>query len=185
MNNNEMLEVVNEQDEVIGLENRTKIHKEGLLHREVHIWFFTPRGEIIFQHRAKNKDTYPDRLDASVGGHVEPGMSYEETAVKECREETGIDIDSSELIFLTKSAERSIDTTTGLINNTIRAQYAYTHTQPIEALVVEEGEILGFEVWSVEILPRLAEEDKERFIPFILSDETLTLFETARKKLSI
>lgn len=85
----EMLEVVDENDNVIGFETRAKIHREGLLHREIHVWFLTPEGEIVFQHRAKDKDTYPDKLDATVGGHVESNMSYEDTAIKECKEETG------------------------------------------------------------------------------------------------
>lgn len=66
--NKQMLEIIDENDNVIGLETREKIHKEGLLHREIHVWFFTPRGEIIFQHRVKDKDIYPDLLDATVGG---------------------------------------------------------------------------------------------------------------------
>lgn len=98
----EMLEVINENDNIIGLETRSKIHQDGLLHREIHIWFLTPKSEIIFQHRAKDKDTHPDKLDATVGGHVEPKMSYEETAIKECKEETGIDIDLNKLVFLKK-----------------------------------------------------------------------------------
>ena len=61
-----MLEVINENDNVVGFETRAKIHQDGLLHREIYIWFFTPNGEIIFQHRAKDKDTYPDKLDATV-----------------------------------------------------------------------------------------------------------------------
>ncbi len=117
---NEMLEVVDNNDSVIGLENRVKIHKEGLLHREIHIWFFTSNAEIIFQHRAKDKDTYPNKLDATVGGHVEPNMSYEETAVKECKEETGVNIDIDNLIFLKKICRRMMDTNTGLINNAVR-----------------------------------------------------------------
>lgn len=180
-----MLEAVNEQDEVVGLETRTKIHQDGLLHREIHIWFFTPSGEIVFQHRAKDKDTYPDKLDATVGGHVEPEMSYEETAVKECKEETGIDIDPNKLVFLTKMFKRSVDADTGLINNTIRAQYAYLYEGPIDELVVEDGKALGFEAWSADLLPKLTGPDKERFIPLILSDEFLSLFEIAREKLSV
>ena len=86
-NLSEMLEVIDENDNTVGLETRAKIHQDGLLHREIHVWFVTPQGEIIFQHRAKDKDTYPDKLDATVGGHVEPKMSYEETAIKECKEE--------------------------------------------------------------------------------------------------
>jgi isopentenyldiphosphate isomerase len=37
----EMLEIVDENDNVIGLETREKVHREGLLHREIHIWFVT------------------------------------------------------------------------------------------------------------------------------------------------
>lgn len=102
----EMLEVVDENDNIIGLETREKVHKDGLLHREIHVFFLTPQGEIIFQHRAKDKDTYPDKLDATVGGHVDPDMTYEETAIKECREETGIDIDVNKLLFLTKMRKK-------------------------------------------------------------------------------
>lgn len=60
---------------------RENIHNQGLLHREIHVWFYTPKGEIIFQHRAKDKDTYPDLLDATVGGHVEINSDYENTAL--------------------------------------------------------------------------------------------------------
>src|SRR5665648_133311 len=56
----EMLEVVNENDVVIDLKSRKEVHQKGLSHREIHIWFMTPAREIIFQHRAKDKDTYPD-----------------------------------------------------------------------------------------------------------------------------
>ena len=38
----ERLEIVNETDEVIGLDKRLKIHQKGLLHREIHVWFITP-----------------------------------------------------------------------------------------------------------------------------------------------
>lgn len=181
----EMLEIVDENDAVIGLETRSKIHQDGLLHREMHIWFMTPQGEIIFQHRAKDKDTYPDKLDATVGGHVDLKMSYEETAVKECKEETGLDIDLENLVFLTKMRKRSVDKTTGLINNTIRAQYAYLYADSIEKLVVEQGKAIGFEAWKIDALPTLSGNDKERFIPMILSDEFLSLFGEARELLSV
>src|SRR3990167_5543451 len=146
----EMLEVIDENDNVVGLENRAKIHQDGLLHREIHIWFFTPKSEIIFQHRAKDKDTYPDKLGATVGGHVEPEMSYEETAVKECKEETGLDIDLKNLVFLTKMKKHTVDEATNLINNTIRTQYAYLYDGPVENLIVEKGKAIGFESWKID-----------------------------------
>lgn len=177
----EMLEVIDENDNVVGLETRVKIHQEGLLHREIHIWFLTPSGEIIFQHRAKDKDTYPDKLDATVGGHVEPKMSYEETAVKECKEETGIDIDPSKLIFLAKMKKKSFDEVTRLTNNTIRSQYAYLYDGLVSDLKVEDGKAEGFEVWKVDDLPNLSETDKNKFIGLILSEDMLALFNKAKE----
>jgi isopentenyldiphosphate isomerase len=181
----ELLEVVDENDNIIGLESRSKIHKDGLLHREIHIWFLTPKGEIIFQHRAKDKDTYPDKLDATVGGHVEPNMSYEETAIKECKEETGVDIDLDNLVFVTKMKKKSFDEATGLTNNTIRSQYAYLYEDLADDLQIEEGKSLGFEAWKINNLPNLSENDKNRFIPLIINKDTLSIFDKARKLLKI
>jgi isopentenyldiphosphate isomerase len=172
----EMLEIVDENDNVIGLETREKVHREGLLHREIHIWFVTPNGDMVFQHRAKDKDTYPDKLDATVGGHVEPGMSYEETAIKECKEETEIDIDPSKLLFLVKMKTKTFDETTRKINNTIRAQYAYLYEGQINDLKVEEGKAEGFMLWKIDDLQNLSEVDKNKFIPLVISREMLDLF---------
>ncbi|KKU34524.1 MAG: Isopentenyldiphosphate isomerase [Candidatus Beckwithbacteria bacterium GW2011_GWA1_46_30] len=176
----EQLEVINENDQVIGLETREKIHKDGLLHREIHIWFLTPKAEIVFQHRAKDKDTYPDKLDATVGGHVEPKMSYEETAVKECKEETGIDIDLKNLVFLRKMRKKSFDEATGLTNNTIRSQYAYLYDGSINDLQVEDGKAQGFEAWKIDDLSHLSETDKNKFIPLILREDMLDIFNKAK-----
>ena len=51
MSNNELLEIVDEQDNVVGIETREKIHQQGLLHREIHIWVTNEKGEILFQRR--------------------------------------------------------------------------------------------------------------------------------------
>ncbi len=181
----EMLEVIDENDNLVGLETRAKVHQDGLLHREIHIWFLTPKGEIIFQHRAKDKDTYPDKLDATVGGHVEPKMSYEETAVKECKEETGIDIALNKLVFLTKMRKKSFDEVTKLTNNTIRSQYAYLYEGSISDLQIEEGKAEGFEAWKIDDLPNLSEEDKNKFIGLILREDMLELFNKARNYFKI
>jgi len=179
----QILEIVNENDEVIGLENRTKIHTEGLLHREIHVFFLTPKGEIIFQHRAKDKDTYPDKLDATVGGHVDPKMNYEDTAVKECKEETGVDIDTSKLLFLTKMRKKSFDQVTGMTNNTFRSQYAYLYEGSIDDLQIEDGKATGFETRKIDDLFHLSEEEKSKFIQVLIGEDMLKLFNMAKETL--
>ena len=181
----EQLEIVNENDEVIGLESRKTIHQNGLLHREIHIWFMTPNREIVFQHRAKDKDTYPDKLDATVGGHVDPGMSYDETAIKEGKEETGIDLDLSKLKVVKKMRKQSFDETTKLTNNTIRTQYVYLFDGNINDLQIEDGKAIGFEAWKIESLTTLSKQDQEKFIPMILSKEFLDLFDEGQKLLGL
>jgi len=175
-----MLEVIDENDNVVGLESRAKIHQDGLLHREIHIWFLAPKGEIIFQHRAKDKDTYPDKLDATVGGHVAPKMSYEETAVKESKEETGIDINLNKLVFIKKMRKKSFDEATGLTNNTIRSQYVYLYDGSINDLQIEDGKSQGFVAWKIDDLSHLSEMDKNKFIPLILERDMLDIFNQAR-----
>ena len=180
-NTEEKLDVVDENDVVIGQETRNKIHKDGLLHREIHIWFVTPDGQMIFQHRAKDKDTYPDLLDATVGGHVDLGMSYEDTALKEMEEETGLKVNLSDLHFLKKMKRRSVDKITGKINNTFRVQYAYIFRGNVSELRIEAGKAIGFESWPIDKLFTLNEDEKKRFIPLIYSPAFLELFEGMKK----
>lgn len=179
----EMLEIVDENDNVIGLETKGKIHQDELLHRVIHIWFITPKGEIIFQHRAKSKDLLPDKLDATVGGHVEMGATYEETAVKECKEETGIDIDPSNLVFLSKKITAAYNEKWGKFHRNMNTQYAYFYEGNISDLKTEINDGEGFEVWKIDDLPNLSEDDKLKFIPEILTENMFELFNIAKEKL--
>ena len=119
-----------------------------------------------------------------MGGHVEPNMSYEETAVKECKEETGMNINSKKLFFLAKMRKKSFDKVTGLINNTIRAQYAYLYDGLVSDLKVEDDNGEGFEAWKISRLSHLSEIDKNRFISLILNKDMLNLFNKAKELLA-
>jgi isopentenyldiphosphate isomerase len=175
----EMLEIVDENDQVIGQETRTKIHKEGLLHREIHVFFVTPKKEVIFQHRSKNKETFPDKLASMVGGHVELKSTYEETAIKETEEETGIVLSNKDLVFLTKIRNKIIDEFTNLINYAIVYEYGYLYKGAIENLKIEEGDSYGFEAFTINKLENLSEEEKARFIPAVVSKERMEIYKKA------
>lgn len=164
----EFLNIINDNDEIIGERSREEIHREGLLHREIHVYFITPDKKMIFQHRAKDKETYPDLLDATVGGHVEIGHSYERTAIKETLEETGVSIDESDLIFISKTRRESHDKITGKINNAMRHSYIYIYGGEIEDLRIEKNKALGFEVWPIEDLLNIDDDNSKKFIPYIL-----------------
>jgi isopentenyldiphosphate isomerase len=171
----QLLNIIDENDNIIGEGTREEIHKNGLLHREVHVWIFNDKEEILFQRRAAGADNFPNLLDASVGGHVEIGDSYEKTALKELREETGIKANEEDLIFLVKMHRSVFDEVTGATNNAMRSVYAYRYNGGIEDLKPERG--VGFEFWPIKKVLNLEESEKKRFIPGVLSKEFVEIFE--------
>ncbi len=176
MSDNRKLNIIDEDGNIIGKETRENIHNQGLLHQEIHVWFYTPEGEIIFQHREKDKDTYPDLLDATVGGHVEINSDYENTVFKELQEETGIKAEKNNLAFIQMIRNNAFDKVTNKTNNVIRAIYAYYYKGKIEDLKIEKGKAIGFESWPLEKLFGISDEDKRRFIPSIFEKDHLEIF---------
>jgi len=179
----ELLDVVDEAGNPIAAASREEIHKKGLLHREIHIWLFTSNGEIIFQHRSKNKDACPDMLDASVGGHVDPGMDFESTALKELEEETGIQAKPADLVLVGTVHTSNYDPVTDMTNNALRYEYALRYDEPIGNLQVEAVDGSGFEVWPIDTLLNMPAEKREKFIPLMLEDVYLDIYRAIKKLL--
>lgn len=181
----ELLEIVDETDTVVGQASRSRVHHEGLLHREANIFFITPEGKLIFQHRSKEKETYPDKLICAVGGHVEPGMTYEQTALKECAEETGLALPATELVYLGKYRKQSFDPSTRLTNDVFRVYYAYLFKGQLADLRPEPGSGQGFEAWPIEELSDLSPAERQRFAGNPFTPEYMSLYRQAREALGL
>lgn len=83
----EYLDIVDENDKVIGKDIRDLVHKNFQIHRGVHVLVINSKGEILIQKRSSNKSYYPGYYDASVGAQVQSGESYEDAAKRETQEE--------------------------------------------------------------------------------------------------
>lgn len=179
------LNIIDEEGNIIGEDTRENIHKRGLLHREIHVWFCTPKGEIIFQLRGKHKDTFPNLLDATVGGHVELDGNFVDTALKEVFEETGLQLAADQLNLIKKLRKSAKDPATGMINNVIRAIYAYRYEGKVEDLKVEGKTAQGFEAWPIDkLLKGLSIYERKRFIPSMLGREYLKIYKEIEKLLA-
>ena len=88
----EIFDVVNERDEVIDAQPRSKVHRLGLKHRAIHVLVFNSRGETFLQKRSMKKDREPGKWDSSTSGHVDSGEDYDACAVRELREEIGLTV---------------------------------------------------------------------------------------------
>ena len=89
----EIFDVVNERDEVIGQAPRSEVHRRGLKHRAVHVLVFNSRGELFLQKRSMMKDCFPGAWDSSASGHLDNGEAYDGCAVREVREELGVQLE--------------------------------------------------------------------------------------------
>lgn len=87
----EFLDIVNENDEVIGQASYQEIYDKLHSHRIVHILIFNNDGKMALQLRSKNKSFCPGHWSTSVGGHVQAGESYEQAALREMKEEIGVE----------------------------------------------------------------------------------------------
>ena len=85
-----LVEVVDENDVVIGQATVTECHAKQLIHRIAHVLCFTPEGNIVLQKRSKAMSTYPGLLTSSASGHVDSGESYAQAAARELQEELGV-----------------------------------------------------------------------------------------------
>ncbi len=84
----EIFDIVNERDEVVGQNTRREVHARGLWHRAVHVLVFNARGEVFLQKRSMKKDIAAGKWDSSASGHLDSGEDYDACAVREVREET-------------------------------------------------------------------------------------------------
>ena len=87
----ELFDVVDENDKVIGRAARSLVHRDGLLHRACHIFVFNSAVELLIHKRSADKDEFPLLWSTSASGHVSSGESYELAAQRETFEEVGLE----------------------------------------------------------------------------------------------
>jgi isopentenyl-diphosphate delta-isomerase type 1 len=85
----ELFDVVDLDDQVIGQSPRREVHARKLLHRAIHVLIHDPNGHLFLQRRSLDKDTFPGCWDSSCSGHVDAGEDYVRAAWRELDEELG------------------------------------------------------------------------------------------------
>jgi isopentenyl-diphosphate delta-isomerase type 1 len=86
----ELFDVVDEHDRVVGVMARREVHRLGLRHRAIHVLIFNRAGEIFLQKRSRYKDAHPGLKSTSCAGHLDTGEDYEAAAKRELAEELGL-----------------------------------------------------------------------------------------------
>ena len=88
----EIFDVVDSEDLIIGKASRFQVHHNKLMHRSVHILVFNSRESLFLQKRSMTKDENPGLWDSSAAGHVESGENYIDCAKRELEEELNLSV---------------------------------------------------------------------------------------------
>lgn len=86
----EWLDVLDDDNRVIGRELRSVVHQRGLRHRGADVFLFTREGKLLVQTRTLTRATFPGALDCSAAEHVQAGEDFLQAALRGMREEIGV-----------------------------------------------------------------------------------------------
>ncbi|MDQ1039725.1 isopentenyldiphosphate isomerase [Streptomyces sp. V3I8] len=86
----EILDVVDEHDVVVGRARRADVYARGLRHRCAFIQVTDADGRLFVHRRTSAKLVFPSLYDLFVGGVVGAGESYDDAALREAEEELGV-----------------------------------------------------------------------------------------------
>ncbi|MCA9049194.1 MAG: glycerol-3-phosphate 1-O-acyltransferase PlsY [Planctomycetaceae bacterium] len=103
----EMFDVVDEQDRVIDTRPRSYVHAQRLRHRAVHVFLFRTDGSMLIHLRHPDKEEFPNVWTSSASGHVSAGEDYSAAAVRELREELGVQADLNRSLRVAACPETS------------------------------------------------------------------------------
>lgn len=158
MGEEELLDVVDENDRVIGRATRGECHRKGLLHRSVSVFVFNSEGLFLIQQRSASKVLNASKWDRSVAGHVLSGQSWEEAARRELEEESGIrDV---ALRFVCSLVGRETYPEQGLIENEVFQIFECTTMQ---TPVFADGEVTAFRWVKLDDVARDLTENPSKY----------------------
>jgi hypothetical protein len=100
----ELLNVYDAHGTVVGAQPRGAAKASGLAVGAVNVLLVNAQGEVLLQHRRKDKEN-GGLWDKSVGGHVSAGEDFDQTAVREAGEELFDDAHSARVTLAPSEAE--------------------------------------------------------------------------------
>lgn len=109
----QFIALVNENDVVIGYEEKQLVHSKGLLHRAFSIFVINSNGELLLQRRALEKYHSPGLWTNTCCSHLIKGFTMDECIHQRLIDEMGFDC---ELQFVKKFQYR-VEFGDGLIEN--------------------------------------------------------------------
>ena len=155
----EILDVVNENNEVIATASRKECHEQKLRHKGVQVFILNSEGDLFVQKRSDNKDIFPGLYEGGITGHVLSGEKCIDAAIRELKEELGIDITAEDLKEIVRFKV--------LFENEHELIIAYLldYDGPIK---IDNDEVVSGEFVPIDDLRQKIKDDDKEFTPVFL-----------------
>ncbi len=86
----ELLIAVDDNDQVIGYSPKEDIQRKGFNYRCIQVFLFNAKEELLICRRPEEKKKFAGQFAASAMGHVRKGEDYEQAAIREMKQELGV-----------------------------------------------------------------------------------------------
>jgi len=124
-------------------------HQKGLFHPTVHVWFYTSTPSVLLQKRGANKETFPNLWDVSVAGHVSSGESILDGALREIKEEIGLQLKLDDLLLI--DVRKNINQfSNGIIDCEFQHVFLSELKTGVKDLVIQKEEVDDVRLFSFE-----------------------------------
>lgn len=152
MSKDEILDIVDANDNVIGADTRENVHEKYEIHRGVHVFITGDTGKLLLQKHSKQKSDRPGFWDASIGAQVLSGETYEDAARREAYEELKIRDLGLQYIAKYKSfSDRQRE---------IRVLYSAVHNGPFRP---DPAEVAEVDFFTIDEIQRMIDDEKVKF----------------------
>jgi len=145
----ELFDLVDSNDDVIGVTNKEVAHATGELHRVGAVYVFDNSGRLYVQVHKKSGGLY----DNSVGGHISQGETYAEGTKREAEEELGITQPLKELSIFYSDEGTRLQHMFGLYVCMADATWTFVPNEEVEEIIPME----------ISVIRQLMLDDPQRF----------------------
>jgi isopentenyldiphosphate isomerase len=159
----ELIDIYDELGQKCGTEEKLEVHRKALIHKGVCVWIINSNDEILLQTRNSHVK-FPHLMDISFSGHIRTGETALEAAIREGKEELGIDLDIDKLRYLFTCREYlELD---GYFENEIDEVFLYKADIPLEEYSFCDHEVKEVSYVPLEQFKIMAETHSSRLMPY-------------------
>ena len=153
----EYIDIFDENNNPTGkVKEKQQAHEDGNFHRTAHVWIINDKNELLLQKRSASKKTHPNCWDISGAGHIKAGESVVDGAIRELKEELGVEAEEKDLQYIA-----TIKSTKNPKNMEFQYVYLLNCNKEIEEYIFEDNEVSEVKYIFYKDLEKMVEEKIE------------------------